>query len=108
LTEKDIVADLAIINGKPVDMKFAKSSEALQQTLNVQVYPNPNNGTFAVESIEGAQVSIIDMNGRIITESAQIPASGKLTVNLSEVHAGVYFVHVQNESFSTVKKVIVE
>jgi hypothetical protein len=108
LTEKDIVADLAIINGKPVDMKFAKSSEALQQTLNVQVYPNPNNGTFAVESVEGAQVSIIDMNGRTITESAQIPASGKLTINLAQVNAGVYFVRVQNANFSTIKKVIVE
>lgn len=108
LTQKDIVADLAIINGKPVDMKFAKSSEALQQTLNVQVYPNPNNGTFAVESVEGAQVSIIDMNGRMITESAQIPVSGKLTINLSQVNAGVYFVRVQNANFSTIKKVIIE
>jgi hypothetical protein len=108
LTEKDIVVDLAILNGKPVDMKFAKSTEAIQQVLNVQVYPNPNNGTFAVESVEGASVSVYDMNGRMITESAQIPASGKLTINLSEVHAGVYFVHVQNEIFSTIKKVIVE
>lgn len=108
LTEKDIIVDLAILNGKPVDMKFAKSSEALQQTLNVQVYPNPNNGTFAVESVAGAQVSIIDMNGRTISESAQIPASGKLTINLAQVNAGVYFVRVQNANFSTIKKVIVE
>jgi len=108
LTEKDIVVDLAILNGKPVDMKFAKSTEAIQQVLNVQVYPNPNNGTFAVESVEGASVSVYDMNGRMIAEEGQIPASGKLTVNLSKVNAGVYFVQVQNANFSTMKKVIVE
>jgi hypothetical protein len=108
LTEKDIIVDLAILNGKPVDMKFAKSTEALQQSLNVQVYPNPNNGSFAVESVEGAFVAIYDMNGRMIAEQGQIPASGKLTVNLSKVNAGVYFVQVQNANFSTMKKVIVE
>jgi hypothetical protein len=108
LTEKDIVADLAILNGKPVDMKFAKSIEALQQSLNVQVYPNPNNGTFAVESVEGASVSVYDMNGKMIAEQGQIPASGKLTVNLSKVNAGVYFVQVQNANFSSMKKVIIE
>jgi hypothetical protein len=108
LTEKDIVVDLAILNGKPVDMKFAKSTEAIQQVLNVQVYPNPNNGTFAVESVEGASVSVYDMNGKMVAEQGQIPASGKLTVNLSKVNAGVYFVQVQNANFSTMKKVIVE
>jgi hypothetical protein len=108
LTEKDIIVDLAILNGKPVDMKFAKSTEAIQQSLNVQVYPNPNNGSFAVESVEGAFVAIYDMNGRMIAEQGQIPASGKLTVNLSKVNAGVYFVQVQNANFSTMKKVIVE
>jgi hypothetical protein len=108
LTEKDIIVDLAILNGKPVDMKFAKSTEALQQSLNVQVYPNPNNGSFQVESVEGAFVAIYDMNGRMIAEEGQIPTSGKMTVNLSKVNAGVYFVQVQNANFSTMKKVIVE
>jgi hypothetical protein len=108
LTEKDIIVDLAILNGKPVDMKFAKSTEALQQSLNVQVYPNPNNGTFAVESVEGASVSVYDMNGRLIAEEGQIPVSGKLAITLPNVNTGVYFVRVQNANFSTMKKVIIE
>ena len=89
-------------------MKFAKSSEAIQQVLNVQVYPNPNNGTFAVESVEGAYVSVYDMNGRLIAEEGQIPASGKLAITLPNVNTGVYFVRVQNANFSTMKKVIIE
>lgn len=108
LSEKNFQTELAILNGKPVDMKFAKSSEAIQQVLNVQVYPNPNNGTFAVESVEGASVSVYDMNGRLIAEEGQIPASGKLAITLPKVNAGVYFVRVQNANFSTMKKVIIE
>jgi hypothetical protein len=108
LSEKNFQSELAILNGKPVDMKFAKSSEAIQQVLNVQVYPNPNNGTFAVESVEGASVSVYDMNGRLIAEEGQIPASGKLAITLPNVNTGVYFVRVQNANFSTMKKVIIE
>lgn len=108
LSEKNFQTELAILNGKPVDMKFAKSSEAIQQVLNVQVYPNPNNGTFAVESVEGASVSVYDMNGRLIAEEGQIPASGKLAITLPNVNTGVYFVRVQNANFSTMKKVIIE
>jgi hypothetical protein len=108
LSEKNFQSELAILNGKPVDMKFAKSSEAIQQVLNVQVYPNPNNGTFAVESVEGASVSVYDMNGRLIAEEGQIPASGKLAITLPKVNTGVYFVRVQNANFSAMKKVIIE
>jgi hypothetical protein len=108
ISEKDIIADLALINGKPVDVKFEKSSEAIQSVFNVSIYPNPSNGVFSVQATENAIVDVYDMNGKQITASQVISSNGKVNFDLNNVEAGVYLVRVQNETFSTTKRIVIE
>jgi hypothetical protein len=108
ISEKDIIADLALVNGKPVDVKFEKSSEAIQSVFNVSIYPNPSNGAFSVQATENAIVDVYDMNGKQITASQVISSNGKVNIDLNNVEAGVYLVRVQNETFSTTKRIVIE
>ena len=108
ISEKDIIADLALINGMPVDVKFEKSSEAIQSVFNVSIYPNPSNGAFSVQATENAIVDVYDMNGKQITASQVISSNGKVNIDLNNVEAGVYLVRVQNETFSTTKRIVIE
>ena len=108
ISEKDIIADLALINGKPVDVKFEKSSEAIQSVFNVSIYPNPSNGAFSVQATENAIVDVYDMNGKQITASQVISSNGKVNIDLNNVEAGVYLVRVHNETFSTTKRIVIE
>ena len=108
ISEKDIIADLALINGKPVDVKFEKSSEAIQSVFNVSIYPNPSNGAFSVQATENAIVDVYDMNGKQITASQVISSNGKVNIDLNNVETGVYLVRVQNETFSTTKRIVIE
>jgi hypothetical protein len=108
ISEKDIIADLALLNGQPVDVKFEKSSEAIQSVFNVSIYPNPSNGAFSVQATENAIVDVYDMNGKQIIASQVISSNGKVNIDLNNVEAGVYLVRVQNESFSTTKRIVIE
>jgi hypothetical protein len=108
ISEKDIIADLALLNGMPVDVKFEKSSEAIQSVFNVSIYPNPSNGAFSVQATENAIVDVYDMNGKQITVSQVISSNGKVNIDLNNVEAGVYLVRVQNETFSTTKRIVIE
>jgi hypothetical protein len=108
ISEKDITAELALLNGKPVDVKFEKSSEAIQSVFNVSIYPNPTNGAFYVQATENAIVDVFDMNGKQLTASQVISSNGKVNIDLNNVEAGVYLVRVQNETFSTTKRIVIE
>jgi hypothetical protein len=108
ISEKDIITELALLNGQPVDVKFEKSSEAIQSVFNVSIYPNPSNGAFSVQATENAIVDVYDMNGKQITVSQVISSNGKVNIDLNNVEAGVYLVRVQNETFSTTKRIVIE
>ena len=88
--------------------------------MSLQVIPNPNNGSFALNYSLGmsgnnqAQIVITDAVGKIIkqyTPSFSDAAKHSLDVNLKEimgdVTAGVYMVRLINGGESLVKKVTV-
>ena len=64
----------------------------------LKVYPNPNKGAFTVElpySEDGAQVTVTDVQGRLIARRAVTEADGqKLRFDLGDVARGMYFVEI--------------
>ena len=73
----------------------------------VHLYPNPATSTVTLDlkGIEGtAEVSLIDLNGRKVlgTQAAQ-----SLTLDLSGVAKGTYFVRVTGSNITTVQKLVV-
>ena len=79
---------------------------------SINIYPNPNSGKFDIEfasSVEpGTTITIMNIAGQTVKQfTANDMVNGKLTVDLDNAAAGVYFVQVQSNSQAAVKKVTV-
>ena len=83
--------------------------DEVNASYSVSVYPNPatNNVTVSVEGLNGkAQLSVIDMSGRTVMSTTMDDSNVQL--NVSTLAQGTYFVRIQGENISTVRKLIVK
>ncbi|TNE52692.1 MAG: T9SS type A sorting domain-containing protein [Bacteroidetes bacterium] len=73
---------------------------------NVSVFPNPfgNQLTVQLPEADRSQVSIVDVQGRVVFQSSY--EQKQITINTSELTAGQYFVHIQTNKAHLVKKLI--
>ena len=86
-----------------------------QETLvngSVNIYPNPNNGNFYVESVlnekETANVYVTDMLGNIVFKKENSTVD-KLEININQLSQGLYMVkYVTNQNRSLIQKIIVQ
>ncbi len=81
--------------------------EVLEQSPEVKMYPNPANDNVCI-SIENAScliVSVVDSQGRLILQ--QKVNSEKLTLDLSGLTKGIYFVKIETNDFISYNKLIV-
>lgn len=98
--EKISSVGIADIEGKPL--------------ANVIVYPNPTNGSgttllFSTEvELAKVSVSITDIAGKIISDENVTVTNGlnQHQLNTIELTAGVYFIHLNAGSYSTIQKLI--
>ncbi len=89
---------------------------SIQEKLNdlgIQVYPNPNNGTFVVDMIspnkEKVQISIFSAVGNRIYERSGINFTGKYihNVNIDNYSEGLYFLQIISGSGKMTRKIII-
>ena len=68
------------------------------------VYPNPSKGIFTVVATETAQVTIINMQGKIVVETPiQI---GNNLVDMSKQAQGIYCMKITQQGQQTFKKIV--
>lgn len=77
------------------------------------LYPNPNNGTFAVRftsaSTNDIQINVHDMRGRQIYEqSFANNGSFNQNINLETVQAGIYLATITDGANKTVKRIVIQ
>ena len=78
------------------------------QTENIRIYPNPNNGSFAIElpnNIEHAHCEIVNNVGATVFTSS---IKNKEEIFLQNIAKGIYFVKLTIDNQVIVKKVIIE
>ena len=107
INKKDFNSTLGLLNGKPVQVTFAKSTSIANYTDVLTIFPNPSNGTFEIVLKETATVQIMDINGKILKEVGTVNANTKQAINLN-VSAGVYLMRVSNEHFSSTQRIVIE
>jgi len=73
---------------------------------SITLYPNPTNGIVHIKNAEGFQVEVFNILGKVVLNKAHI--TSQETLNLSNLTAGVYYVKLQNENTTEVKKVVVK
>ena len=71
----------------------------------VNVYPNPATTVINIDNAEGAQVSVFDINGRMISNIES--ASANQTIDASNLAKGMYIVRIANGNNVITKKVSV-
>lgn len=71
----------------------------------VNVYPNPATTVINIANAEGAQVSVFDINGRMISNVES--ASANQTIDASNFAKGMYIVRIANGNNVITKKVSV-
>lgn len=76
------------------------------EATQFNVYPNPATSTIFVETNGNAQVSIIDMTGRVVKE--MVITDNISAINIEDINEGVYFIMIQNENNRIVEKLVVK
>ena len=80
---------------------------SISTDTRVSVYPNPSNGKFTFENIDGAtSVKLVDLSGRVI--ATQSIAIGTTAVDFSGVATGKYMVNISGDNFNEVQSVVIE
>ena len=55
---------------------------------NISIYPNPNSGSFVIETNDNAQCIVFDVTGKSVL--TQVVQSGKTTIDAASLSDGVY------------------
>ncbi len=76
------------------------------EATQFNVYPNPATSTVFVETNGNAQVSIIDMTGRVVKE--MVITDNVSAINIEDINEGIYFIMIQNENNRIVEKLVVK
>ena len=77
------------------------------QFSDITLYPNPAHTTVTLSGVElGATVSVVDLNGR--TLATYTAADTTLTIDVSDMAQGAYFVRISGQQQSLVRKLIVK
>jgi hypothetical protein len=74
------------------------------------VFPNPNNGSFYLNSTmlqQQADVKVYDISGRTLLHRKVQEPSGTLQIQLDDNTTGLYFIRVQTDKQVVVKKVMI-
>jgi len=83
-----------------------KVLETINELAEFQIYPNPSNGIYTIESASSAEsynVYVMDVTGKNIRTAH---CHGKSEVDISNSPNGIYFVTIENENTKTNHKLI--
>lgn len=91
---------------------FSEKTEVIISLLDVEdhelskflIYPNPSNGRFSLVLQSRANVSVIDMHGRVLNTTVKEAGSSIMDYNLP---SGTYIIQVESEYGTSSKRIII-
>ena len=95
------VATATAIVGEPL------SIGELDNSIELLLYPNPNNGTFVVSISKEGNYNVVVRN--VIGQTKEnVDLNGTTKeISLNSIEAGIYFVTIKSEGFEKTEKIIV-
>lgn len=77
---------------------------------DISLYPNPSNGVFTVNNntSDVINVSITDINGRVIKTTQNLSAEAKHIISLDNNAKGIYTVNISNANNTITKRITVQ
>jgi len=78
---------------------------------DIQIFPNPTTGKLQVTSdkLQVTNVEVLDVLGRVQNYSSLVtPHSSAITLDISHLSAGVYFVRIETNEGAVIRKIVKE
>ncbi|MCD4665717.1 MAG: T9SS type A sorting domain-containing protein, partial [Bacteroidales bacterium] len=100
-------------SGQSNTIYFIYTGIGEKNIYSFSVYPNPNNGIFALELnsevSDNVNIKVLNSLGSVIYSKENIEVSGyyKTIIDLSEFYKGMYFLVLENYRGSTVNRIII-
>lgn len=82
-----------------------------EYNASLELYPNPNNGTFKVNVSEGSEfysLEVVDLSGKVVYQRENLKPGEVHEVNLGNVADGVYMIRFRGEGLSATQRIVVE
>lgn len=108
----------SLISNKLIMPKFVTDTTtsinpAELNAKNINLYPNPNNGTFSLDTkgLEGKTMSItiMDLSGRSIYTESFVAGNSKSFKLNNKIPAGVYLLSIENETLpKQIRRLVVQ
>lgn len=115
-TNNQVVAELLPADsdfGTSISFNFCASNlaslSALELAQNVQLYPNPTQGVFKIETpvMEGNKfIRVVDVTGKVVLTNSFSGSS--IEINGSFLHSGVYFINIDTDYGMITKKLVIQ
>lgn len=90
---------------------FTSNTNGIETLTNFDVFPNPNNGNFAIrldfEVTTDMQIKVLNLVGQPIYETNVVDNNLYLPIDLTQQAAGIYFISIQTETGRAVKRILV-
>ena len=87
-------------------------NETIQKNDFVNVYPNPNFGTFKLElkniSNKNTIIEIVDVLGKRVVKTTLLPNQTTLDIDISKYPMGIYILNINNGFRNYTQKVILQ
>lgn len=74
----------------------------------IAVYPNPTKGELHIDNIVLEKASVYDTLGKLVTTAKFTNGSNNNSLNLAGLSKGVYYMYLESEGSTAVRKIIVE
>lgn len=95
-----------------VTAKTNTSIHSINVENNIHIYPNPASDqiriSFAAVQQHNFSVTLKDITGKIILNTDYPASTNEVTIDLKERAKGIYMLHIYNNDFQKIEKIVVE
>ena len=78
------------------------------QIAGLSIFPNPNNGHFQINLPNNMDtyIQISDVTGKTVW--AKQTTQNQIAIDLTNIEKGIYFVRIQNDELTTIRKIVIQ
>ncbi|HEX8014366.1 MAG TPA: T9SS type A sorting domain-containing protein, partial [Flavobacterium sp.] len=111
------VDDVAYSNANWSAAKDATASYSLNCTSlgisesvfnTITVYPNPSKGEIYIDNVTLEKATVYDALGKLVKTTKFVGDSNSNTINLAGSPSGIYYIYLERQGITVVKKIILE
>ncbi|MCB9186077.1 MAG: T9SS type A sorting domain-containing protein [Flavobacteriales bacterium] len=107
----NLAGGLAYYKGDTIGLSISGIKEISLERFELNLYPNPNNGTFTIEphvAMEGnVQLTVYNMLGDVVWSTSANNLIRR-SLDLTELQAGIYLLDVRSATKMAIKRFIIQ